>query len=83
MEHARNVVEAHAGANRERELYNQYPDDLDAYINAACSEPEAGMMCNRCKKKTVFIELKQTRSADEGMTAYATCSECKYSRVVS
>ena len=78
MELARDVFRKYAGHETERTLYEQYPDDVDEYINAACSDREDGRLCSRCSKKSVVIELRQTRSADEGMTAYLVCQSCKY-----
>ena len=33
--------------------------------------------CSRCKSKKVYHYQMQTRSADESMTVYCTCTECK------
>ena len=34
------------------------------------------LVCNRCHSRNVEVEQKQTRSADEGMTVYCTCTVC-------
>lgn len=33
--------------------------------------------CSRCKSRKVYHYQMQTRSADESMTVYCTCTECK------
>jgi transcription elongation factor S-II len=38
--------------------------------------PEGILQCGRCKSKRVVWYQMQTRSADEPMTVFATCSEC-------
>ena len=83
MQTARNVFREHVGAEREAEVFKQHAHDLDSYIEAACSEPTKGLLCKKCKKHSVIIELKQTRSADEGMTAYAKCLACYHQYVYS
>jgi len=38
---------------------------------------ESGALkCNRCHSRNVQVDQKQTRSADEGMTVFCTCSTC-------
>lgn len=38
----------------------------------------AGLLrCSRCDSDDVHVELKQTRSADEGMTVFARCNKCQ------
>lgn len=83
MQHARHVFRQEAGPERELEVFKMHEKDIDAYIEAACSQPAQGMVCLRCKKPQVIIELRQTRSADEGMTAYAKCRACNFERVYS
>ena len=34
--------------------------------------------CRKCKERNVSIEMFQTRSADEPMTAFITCNNCGY-----
>lgn len=38
--------------------------------------PEGGIKCGRCKSMRTTYVLLQTRSANESMTAYVTCSNC-------
>lgn len=38
--------------------------------------PEGSYRCGRCKSKRIVTIQKQTRSADEPMTCFHTCSEC-------
>ena len=37
---------------------------------------EGLLHCSRCGSDDVHVELKQTRSADEGMTVFAKCNKC-------
>ena len=76
MDHARHVLREYAGKEREQQIYLAHCNDLDAYINAACEAPVQGLQCSRCKQYHAAIELLQTRSADEGMTAFVVCSTC-------
>ena len=39
---------------------------------------EGVVECKKCKSKRVWERSMQTRSADEGMTSFYTCSVCKY-----
>lgn len=78
MEYARDVFRKYAGADVEAVLFEQYHHDMDEYINAACCGHAEGRLCKRCGKRQVAVELRQTRSADEGMTAYLKCRACHY-----
>ena len=35
------------------------------------------LTCSKCKGTQISTELKQTRSADEGMSVFALCLQCK------
>ena len=50
---------------------------LKKYINTDKKEQPDGMFrCNACKsKKTIYYQM-QTRSADEPMTTFVTCTNC-------
>jgi DNA-directed RNA polymerase subunit M/transcription elongation factor TFIIS len=37
---------------------------------------QGGMCCRKCKSHNLNVEMRQTRSADEGMTAFITCQQC-------
>lgn len=37
---------------------------------------QGGMCCRKCKSHNLSVEMRQTRSADEGMTAFITCQQC-------
>lgn len=78
MDHARDICREQVGAARELSIHDRHADDLDAYINAACEQPAAGICCRKCKQDDAVIELMQTRSADEGMTACLVCRACGY-----
>lgn len=66
------------GKNEERILFNRYHSNSDEYIHefllARFKDTKEAGLCKYCKQKTVFVHLKQDRSADEGMTAHAVCS---------
>ena len=81
MEHARNVCRMYRGVDAEARLYQEHGYDIDKYIDAVGKEPSKGLMCKKCNKNTAAIELYQTRSADEGMTAYIVCSACRHKAV--
>ena len=83
MEHARRVLQQHIGTEEEEKVYQQCAHDLDEYIEVACSERANGLWCSRCKQNTAVVELLQTRSADEGMTAYLVCHKCNWRKVFS
>ena len=41
-------------------------------------QTQAGLLqCPRCRSTNVTMEQRQTRSADEGMSVFATCRDCK------
>lgn len=37
---------------------------------------QGGMRCRQCGSHDLHVEMRQTRSADEGMTAFITCAKC-------
>lgn len=39
-------------------------------------EANTNIVCGRCKTKNVYVEQKQTRSADEGITSFYNCLNC-------
>jgi DNA-directed RNA polymerase subunit M/transcription elongation factor TFIIS len=54
------------------------PDEIDRILGVENEEQKGLYYCSTCKtdKHTTFT-LKQTRSADEGMTAFVFCSKCQ------
>lgn len=44
---------------------------------------EGEFMCRGCKSRRVLLELRQIRSADEAMTQFFTCANCKKKWIVS
>ena len=50
---------------------------IDLVMRATGSLEQAGAKCRFCGKNTAVVQLLQTRAADEGMTAIATCNACK------
>jgi len=76
MEHARRVCIGIVGKQAEETLFKQHGHDVDEYINRACSKPANGLRCKHCKTDSGRVEMLQTRSADEGMTAFFVCSKC-------
>ena len=59
-------------------LWKPYYDRIAAkeLLKSKEEVPEGILQCNRCKSKRVVWYQMQTRSADEPMTVFATCSEC-------
>ena len=81
MEIDRKRVVGVLGRKREQLIYDKHGNDTDAYVFAALSQalPEDhanGARCAKCNTNNVMIEVKQTRSADEGMTSFGLCSNC-------
>ena len=59
-------------------LYEQEKKDIDN-LYAEAGKPtvkEGAIQCHRCGTKKCFYYQMQTRSADEGMTTFYTCTEC-------
>ena len=78
MDHARQMTSAECGEAMEAEIYASAGNNLEEYIQTAlqtrfASTTSNGALCKFCHKKSATIALMQTRSADEGMTAHATC----------
>jgi DNA-directed RNA polymerase subunit RPC12/RpoP len=78
MQVAREICRELFGVERELVLFLRHPD-IDEYINAALSGDD-GYDCTKCKGTQCTVQLIQTRSADEGMTAYIVCPSCKHRR---
>ena len=78
MEKLRIYVQGRLGKNEEKNLYDQYGKNEDEFIHnfllALFDKTNEAGMCKYCKQKTVYVHLKQDRSADEGMTAHAICN---------
>ena len=70
------------GEDSEADLFLRYGTDLDEYIYHACREQSAsvGLLCAKCHTKSAVIEMLQTRSGDEGMTAFVVCQKCAHRR---
>lgn len=45
-------------------------------VKASTKEGADTVKCNKCGSADVSILLRQTRSADEGMSSFATCQNC-------
>ena len=80
MQNARDVCRSLYGNDAESALWSQHGHDLDEYIHfAACKQlQETGLQCPKCNLQTAIVETLQTRSADEGMSAFIVCKVCKY-----
>ena len=83
MENARRVCKGMVGKQAEETLFEKHGSDADEYIDRACSRPSAGLRCGRCKENSGRVEMLQTRSADEGMTAFFVCGKCGLRRTLS
>ena len=59
-------------------LYDKEKKDIEKLYSEA-GKPlvkEGAITCKRCGKNKCFYYQIQTRSADEGMTTFYTCTEC-------
>jgi DNA-directed RNA polymerase subunit M/transcription elongation factor TFIIS len=54
-------------ATRLSRVQLEVPDDLSG-----------GMRCRKCGSHDLVMVLRQTRSGDEGMTAFVTCKVCNH-----
>lgn len=52
--------------------------EQDEFIVTPFQVEEGVLKCPKCSKCRTFSYSKQTRSADEPMTTFATCMLCKY-----
>ena len=52
--------------------------EQDEFIVNPFEVEEGVLKCGKCGKSRTFSYTKQTRSADEPMTTFATCMSCKH-----
>ena len=52
--------------------------EQDEFIVNPFEVEEGVLTCPKCSKSRTFSYSKQTRSADEPMTTFATCMNCRY-----
>jgi len=69
------------GKQVENEIYSAHAGCPWAYQHHIIAHKhsmsaEKGLMCHKCGEFGAFITMKQTRSADEGMTAIGNCPSC-------
>ena len=85
MDHVRHMCTSLHGQQKEQELFDQYGQDMDEYIEQTLNAQEEqglqGLLCKSCKRYSCTIQLLQTRSADEGMTAFIVCGKCQFRRL--
>lgn len=65
---------------KEDEELKKYKEQEDKYLSIIENpiQIEEGIyQCNKCKSKKTFSYQLQTRSADEGMTTFVECANCK------
>ena len=79
MQNARKVASRHLSDQTELKIHETHGNNLDLYVQAVLTHiygetEKDGALCKHCNQRTVTIQLVQTRSADEGMTAKATCT---------
>lgn len=60
-----------------KEQMDRYQKVLEDF-NDGTEDVEGGLECPKCKNRNgIRVIAKQTRSADEPMTMFCTCSKCK------
>lgn len=69
------------GAVRETQIFEKFGHAKWSYMHEIIKEKhfknaQDGLQCRFCGETGAYITMKQTRSADEGMTAIATCPTC-------
>ncbi len=62
-------------ASRARDFRDLLRQNVDS-VRANTKEGTETVRCNKCGSRDVSILLRQTRSADEGMSSFATCQGC-------
>ena len=75
MEATRKRALRYLSKTDEQAAYSRSGGHLDRYIDILCNESTGGR-CPHCHASAVRVELRQLRSADEGMTALAECGAC-------
>jgi transcription elongation factor S-II len=66
--------------NWKHDFYNEIENEeveQNNFIENPFEIEEGVLECNKCGSKRVFSYQKQSRSADEPMSTYATCVACK------
>lgn len=48
------------------------------YVQETIANKKGLSRCRRCRSTDVFSTMAQIRSADEGMTIFHNCNQCKY-----
>ena len=81
MQKQRDHVKRRLGLQKENELFSKHGYNSDEYVHNYLlkrfnATKKAGV-CKFCKHTSVYIELRQDRSGDEGMTAHASCTNTK------
>jgi len=83
--HPRVTARISVGIVAESQMWEAHGDDIDAYINAVCSGVASaeGIACPKCKSTSTRVDMLQTRSADEGMSAFLVCTACSFKSTLS
>lgn len=81
MQGQRSRAKRHLGIEAENELFQAHGHDSNEYVHYYMQKrfnatKKAGI-CKFCKHTSVYVELRQDRSGDEGMTAHALCTNAK------
>jgi len=65
--------------NKITSVFNNYKDKQTQEINKIINPPtleKGSFKCGKCKSQETWFYQLQTRSADEPMTNFVTCSKC-------
>lgn len=63
--------------------YKRRQEEFDDYIFKPVEVIEGVLICLKCKSRKILSTSSQTRAADEPMTVFAKCTQCKNRWIIS